>query len=549
MLRNQSGVAVATQTKIGTAMKTLLAVTVAVAAISAISAFGLVAGSGLQGLLTSGLTVRVSSDTPQARDITGPGEVDILHLDLTKTGSSPFIIKGATFTIQTQVPAEAFTGFNLYQADGVRLAGPVMMNASSKKVVFAINVLVPVSSRVYLKAIVNPQAGSGAFAATINPASDIVIMRTSSKTTIQPNAVLAGRVMTLVSGSGVGSLKVEVSPDRAVAAQLVAGSTGSSIMSYKLSALGEDIEVSQFKVATRGSNAGQNINAIKVYLNGVQIGLPVGYVLDPSNGIAQVTLAPGTLVVPQDGNVILAFKIDLANKTQLVDASTLELGLGTGTAGDGSQWGANGAYAAGYYNMTATGQESSGVIAKNTINNTGLVGGRVAGSFKQYLYDGILIVRLSPGSPSGMAIAQPSIEVLRLDLTAVGDDITITDLEFKKLGTCVSTGVGAAYLKSQDLSTTYATWASGTAWFNVANFSMLADAIRDSELIISAGATKTVELIGDTSTCMVPNQTLQIRLGSVADTASGAKWQNASGNSVDSTLTKNLPVDGRTLVY
>jgi archaellum component FlaF (FlaF/FlaG flagellin family) len=355
----------------------------------------------------------------------------------------------------------------------------------------------------------------------------------------------------------VGKLKVEAAADRAAKAQLVAGSTGNATMSYKLTAYYEDVSVTQFYVGTTtGGSTNADVAKIKVYVNGTQVGATSGYTLD-SNGRALVTLGPTELVVPKDSYVTLTLKVDLSDKTQLTDAANLEMGVGTGAAGTAVAWtGLDGAAGAAgtYYYFVATGKSSGAVLAKTTMNhNMNAATGYVYGSYIFKLYDGILTVSLSSTQPSTNATAGANKEVMRLDLTATGDDITVNDLEFLNGGTATITGTGVATLYSSDLGTTYTQWASGTAWLAGVDMHVAASGVRhaggwDVPLVIAAGSTKQVRLFGDTSGAAT-TLTYQASVDNGTATASGVAWQNSSANAVDSALTKNLPVTGPTLVY
>ncbi|MFA6534254.1 MAG: hypothetical protein WCT37_03715, partial [Patescibacteria group bacterium] len=348
-----------------------------------------------------------------------------------------------------------------------------------------------------------------------------------------------------------GLLKVTPSADMAAAAQYVAGTTGNAMMSYKFEASYEDVSVTSLYIATTSATASANVARVKLYLNGTQIGAASGYTLN-AGGDANVVFGATEFVVPKDGYATLAIKVDLADKTQLTDAATLEIGLGD-VNGDDSTWTTqNGTAVAGSYQIVATGKSSGSVITEANIDTLGTGAGNISASKIMYLYDGVLTVSLNSASPSGTATAGTAKEVLRLNLTATGDTITVVNLEIAKGGTCTVTGTTAAYLKSADLATTYATFAAGTAWLNNAHLDVLthdSDGAFDTALEIAPGETKTIVLIGDDAACTTANQTLQFTVGGVTHTTSGVSWKNASANTVDAALTKNLPVAGGSLVF
>jgi len=357
-----------------------------------------------------------------------------------------------------------------------------------------------------------------------------------------------GQVQTV---SSVGILKVEPGVNRPQAAQFVAGTTGNEMMTYKLTSSYEAIDITDFYIATTSGTAQADVAKVKLYVDGVQVGTINGYTLN-AGGDAHIVLDSGTIVVPKDDNVILSIKIDLAIKSQLTDAATLEIGIGDDD-GDDSVWTTqDGTAVSGSYLVVATGQSSGTAIAPTTIDSLGTNAGDISASYIQYLYDGVLTVSKNASSPSGTQTAGPGSEVLRLNLTATGDDITINDIEFDVAGTCTVAGTAVTTLVSEDGNVIYESWAAA-AGLNLGDFNVSIDggAAFTNTLQIGAGQTKVVILKGDTTGC-ASTETLSVSL--TAPTASngttaGIEWQNVSANNVDSALTRTLPVVGGGLAY
>ncbi len=367
----------------------------------------------------------------------------------------------------------------------------------------------------------------------------------------------------------VGRLAITASGSRPSAAQYVANSTGNLMMSYRFASSFEDIDVTELYVATNRTTAGVDTTSgasgdvarVKLYKGGTQIGATNGYTLD-SAGKAYVVLNNGTLVVPKDDYVTIDIKVDFTDRTQLTDNVTFELGLGDAT-GIGDQWdgatdlGGGGAAAAGSYLIVATGKSSGSILTATTIHSAGTGTGNVVASNTNRLHDGILTVTLNSSSPSGLKGASGAQEVLRFNLTATGDDITVTDFEFTPTNTCTITGTTATKLYlyengSIQTGTSFATWAAGTTWMEGrTQFSVSgddSDTAMDTSLQVSVGTTKTLSLVTDTTGCTT-NNTLQITLQGTTDTVSGVDWQNRSGNVIDSALTRELPLSGGTITY
>jgi hypothetical protein len=300
------------------------------------------------------------------------------------------------------------------------------------------------------------------------------------------------------------------------------------------------------------------------------IGDPNGYVF--SAAAKAISLQTGTFVINKDVNTILTLKADLSPKAQLTtSASSTYLGIGDST-GDNSEWAG-----AGSYTMTAKGAASG--VAITGVND----GTNVYGSNAFTMHKGILVISKNSSSPSGTMTAGAGKEVLRLDLAAVGDDITVNEMEFCVAGTATGvTGTGSVTLKSSDEAVTYATltrtvhdtyWdavlstatdyypmdagVTGGSCFSfgdAAGTSAHNDSVAFSTTLqISSGETKTVKLFGDT-TGATTNNTLQVTVGpnssaSYNATTSGVECEDSSGTDIDLATTKNLPVNGGSLVY
>ncbi len=195
-------------------------------------------------------------------------------------------------------------------------------------------------------------------------------------------------------------------------------------------------------------------------------------------------------------------------------------------------------------------------LTEANIDSVGDGSGTIVASYVQYLYDGILTVTLNSASPSGTATAGANKQLLKLDLTATGDDITINDIEFITGGTCTVAGTAITTLQSADLGTTYAEWTAAVSITGATpqdfNFSVdETNTAWNTALIIEAGTTKSVVLVGDTTGCTT-NETLQVSLdnpAASAGTTAGIEWANAGATNVDSALTQDLPIVGNSLVY
>jgi len=431
------------------------------------------------------------------------------------------------------------------------------------------------TSRLTLKAdVVSAADTSDTF--NVAAVGDVVASGKSTGNTLaagSKSVAGAGQAQTIQTK---GLLIVTTSADMPVGAQLVSASTGNSVMKYKLSASYEPIDVTLLPIVVDISSYPTivgNVAKVYLYVDGVKIGSTSGYDVSPTTGLLSVTLDSGTLVIPRDGYKTLEMKVDISAKDQVdpdlgnnntVTAGTsataghttgthvdeFYFGIGAGAGGTHALWGE--AAGASYYLITATGNSSGATITATTINSLGVAGtGTVSGSNAFTIHKGILTATLSATTPSGTQTAGTGKDVLKVNLTATGDDITVTDIDFTKGGTATVSGTGAAKWTSDDATINYWTFASGTAWLNAArNASASGTAV--TTLTIAAGTTKVIKLNGDT-TGAASTQTLQYNVAPSTLT-SGVKWKDTSTNSgtaitVDLTTTKNLPVNGGGLSY
>ena len=383
---------------------------------------------------------------------------------------------------------------------------------------------------------------------------------------------------------------VVAAADTPAKAQFVAGGEGDEVMKYELKATNEPIGISKLYIATGPTDTSTRaaVDRVKLYFEGDQVGASAGYALN-ATGYAIVSLESGEITVPKDTWTTLTIKVDFNVKTEVTDDTTLEIGLGDDD-GDDSVWTTqDGTAVAGSYLMTAVGSDSGSTITATNIDSLGTGAGNVVASYEHKVYKGLLVVSKNSSSPSGNATAASGSEVLRLDLEAVGDTITINEMEFCVYGTAAVTGTGSVTLKSNDLGTTYATitqsgydayWdilTSASTYYpmdpaddvdtnscfsigdqqgadnTVANVTGTNIEPFTTTLKISANTTKTVRLFGDT-TGAASTKSLQVKLETNPSTTynattSGIEWENTAGTDIDEIITKNTPVEGGSLDY
>ena len=406
----------------------------------------------------------------------------------------------------------------------------------------------------------------------------------------------AGQAQTIQAS---GTLKVQPAADMPSAAQLVSSSMGNEVMKYKFAAQFEPIDVTTINLFCANNTANLappgvgtpctlgNVAKVYVYADGVLVGNTSGYSFD-ANGKASVVLDSGTLVIPKDSYSTITLKIDLPDKTQVATSGGADLQIGIESAGAGgttqvtdTKWGLAANVNNDYW-IIATGQSSGALINKNTINSLGTVAAsQVFGSNGFSAHKGILTVSLNASSPSGTQTPGLAKEVLRLNLTATGDDVTMRALELVNSGTATITGVGDLTVKSDDLGITYATVVTADA--NVYGGSLVPLAVTKlvigpngctvaaangniarcsdgwtaaNALQISGGTTKVIRIFGDT-TGAASTKVYQMSVAPSAAqnvTKYGVVYMDSSGVNVGLAAgtypaTKNLPLNGGSLTY
>jgi hypothetical protein len=427
-------------------------------------------------------------------------------------------------------------------------------------------------------------------------------MSSNTTATVSPNnTAIASAGATLTT---VALFKITKAADMAPAAQLVSGSTGNSLMKYRLDASYEDVTVTQLPIFFEGVTS--NVANFKLYQDGVLLGDPNGYSFSGGTGVEKIVyFSAGTFVIKKDVPTYLTIKMDLNPKSQVTtlastpQSTNYQIGISDSAGNNGSEW--DGAGGAGSYTIVANGVSSGTTITAGNQNSTGAGGGLVYGSNPFTFHKGILIVNKAAASPSGVQTAGGNSEVLRFDLAAIGDDISINGLEFCLSGTATNaantptgmlylrdvagnenygdismvltedydaywsvdglSGAGDYYFTADGLAETRcASFGDGTSVLvgNVINRAMEAFTIVPT---ITAGTTKSFKITMDT-TGIATNESLQVTIGpnpaatcgagnnaACAVTTSGIEYEDSSGVDVDLATTKNLPVTGGTLLY
>ncbi|MDO8598672.1 MAG: hypothetical protein Q7S02_01030, partial [bacterium] len=133
-------------------------------------------------------------------------------------------------------------------------------------------------------------AGTHTF--SVDTAARVTTSGWTTGSTITPGTPSgAGQTQTIRAS---GSLRVELASDRPSAGPIVAGSTGVSTMKYKLTAVDENIDLTELPLAFTGNVA--NVSRVKLYKEAAQIGAGSGNTFN-ADGFVRIVLDSGSLVL------------------------------------------------------------------------------------------------------------------------------------------------------------------------------------------------------------------------------------------------------------
>jgi len=410
----------------------------------------------------------------------------------------------------------------------------------------------------------------------------ILVATPPTATTVTGAPVVVGAVGTWSPGQRLqaqGDLRVTVQALPG-SAQLLAGETA-LVAKYKLEARFEDVSITQVGVwGATPATAGSDIATLSLWDSAgtTQYGASVPVTAGAASAI---NIPAGALTVPKAGSVTVSLKVTFNSKASLTSNTVYQFGIAdvavaanvdpafaNNNTSDNDSWGQAADTDTGYA-ILATGL-SSGLPIPDIDGTWTAAAGTINGGNVMRVFDGKLTVALSSGSPSGTQTGGTKKEVLRLDLTANGDDITINDMNFIVGGALATPGVGGAgnlFLENSTGTVVYALWNNGDADMPANGYLIPAteldvlnaagaDAICGAAgwttpLVIPAGETVTVYLRGNTSS-YTTNDTLSVTLGTgTVLPNSGIRWYDVETGptGVDLATTATTPIYGNTLRY
>lgn len=360
--------------------------------------------------------------------------------------------------------------------------------------------------------------------------------------------------------------------------------------------------------AALSSGAGSEITNIATSLAGVKVYLGSKLIGSPTvNTSGKAVLAVNDVTLTADEQYTLSVKIDLNSKNSVGSNTELYVGLSTDTTQDGTEWDTS-ASAGQYYNIDATGVSSGETITEANINSVGTSAtGLVEPGKQMQIYDGVLTLSKNVANPVGL-VQDKNTKLLVVDLHAEGDEVHVRDLEVVKSGSCApGTGSDAtdttleggeygAKWASVDQNTTYWIWDAvksaadnnaihlvqavgdaaarigleasdaeygyGTGNGHASSDTLTNDTsitVTTQDLKVSAGESKTIAFFADTgsTTACATDTTVKITLQAnnigTDSVTNGVIWTDqemaakATPETVDSTLTTTLPIEGNLL--
>lgn len=527
----------------------------------------------------------VGSITLDASD--GGEDVKLTSVKVTRTGGTESLLN--------------LSNFKLIDGDDCNdpQVGETEQATSATEVTFNIDngFPIPRSSAKLLTIVADAvNVGTNSVQLRVNATGDIVGVGVDSGVTLATaDKTVNTPTPTTVTFAVSGLLKVVLDADTPVDHLVQAGVTGHETTKYKFSAIDEDVDVKKVTLyganqktstTTDGANVDTNVKMVKLYDGATLLGSGIF-----SSGTATINIPQGKFRIAKDDDKVMTVKVDLQPKETLISHNAggadttlsndqrIHIGIatvntGTGANEDGNNWGSTGDFS---YNLEAVGVGSGEDLAdpenattadQTCVNSApsqgGACNGLVSGGNFMRTFDGILTLAKNPGLLSSGSKSATQ-EILRVDLTASGDDITIQDIGVVITNNCTGGGAGTGPATWKDLAgnTTYHTVTA--AQVTAATILQETDGFNwqgsaGSALQIAKGTTKTVKLEADTTLCNASNDdSLQARIiagtyDSGTTLASGIRWtddslDNTGANFVDDPVVDDVPVDGPSFTY
>lgn len=488
-------------------------------------------------------------------DATASGEdVRITRITIQKAGTEPLALgtlsdielwDGSTQVGLTQQPATNNITFTL-------TTPLVVTKGTSKILAVKANLLATtLAGRTHTWALVANGAGDPTCS------GNVVCATTSGAPVV---ATVPGAISPAQALQVNGNLRVTVDATPVTSAQLVAGSTNNEVVRYKFWAVDEDFDVTQIFVCASDTTAGgtspasaaADIASASIWMGGTQISGNVPVSIGPANAIAPalVGLPSGTLVVPKNGNKVISLKVSFNEKVSLTSDTDYQFGICDG-AGSDAGWGFGGGVD---YSIVAIGLSSGAQIGRipggAVVTAIADAAGDSYGGNVMEVFDGKLTVALNASSPSGTATPGANKEVMRLDLTAVGDDITLTGLTLTANSTSAWDNVADnVQLTNVDGTLVYDTSVNATDSFDNGTAIAFPNGAWTNQPVIAEGTTLTIKVIGNTTGAGL-NDTLQL---SIVNALTHILWTDVEGGGAgagtDVVGTQTVPLYGNTLRY
>lgn len=348
--------------------------------------------------------------------------------------------------------------------------------------------------------------------------------------------------MTFV-GSGTATLVIDaatpLAENKAVG---ISGVSGVEFARYKFTATNEDMALMQIKL-TRVNGANADFASVALYDGATKISADAFFSEATSTTF---NFANTTFVVPKDGSKILSVKASLngtSNGVTAADAPRLDVATSSDVVVEG---------------------KSSGT-QKNVATSTAASGTNHVVANAQTLYRTTITVSKSSTSPSGALIPGALTELLHLDVTNNGtQDATLTLLEITPsfAGTIsTDTTVDMQLFDSADLATALAGAPANACTATDTGFTALTSGTKvtlfnedatdgggtslcGAPITVAPGQTKKLVVKMDTTGLTTTGNSVRLDVAAVAELG----WKDGVVSTEVTTLTKNLPITGGTLV-
>ena len=450
--------------------------------------------SGAGGSISAGtgLTVALASDNPAAASILSDGSgttldgqalIPVLKLNFTAAADGDVKITTLKLT-RTGISSDSdIDNAYLYDGDSIIARLADMQSISTKVMTFTdsaglFTVTKGTTKSILVRFDVNRESTSGkTIGFSLNAATDV----TTNGAAVSGSFPMAGNLMSTATVTDFGGINISRVADNSTAVD--PGTTNFTAAHYTLTPSNQNLEVSFLKFQMIGSASASDVTNIKLYDGVTQVGTTQQL---SSGKIVTFDLSAAPIALSSSQAKQLYIKADVAN------GSTRTF----------------------YFSL----QKKADIIAKDTsygvyiTPNNGTVGTFTSqDSSTVTIGSGSLTVSKATDSPTGnIADAATNLTLAKYTMKAVGEDIKVSSIAYYSTGTAGHTLKNTKILvDGTQVGTTNTTLTGNTTGVHPATANTATTTVN---FTVTAGTTKVLTIVGDTTGTTAVNDTLTISL-------------------------------------